>query len=201
MEIVLFPIPMPDIFNRVFSEKLRIPPLGDWIQIPPSSPPRNNSSRPVAMTFRHDAEVEAIATGPDGTMYLIPLDWTVERDGEYSGTFTPPGDGEYAIRVTAKRGEEQVLGSDEVFLHAGPSLEEFFDAGLRRGALERLAAETGGAYYEPETVATLPEDIRYTGAGVTLTEERDLWDMPALFFLLIGLVAGEWTLRRRRGLV
>jgi hypothetical protein len=36
---------------------------------------------------------------------------------------------------------------------------------------------------------------------ITMVEERDLWDMPILFLMLIGLIAGEWALRRRRGLV
>jgi len=129
------------------------------------------------------------------------MDWTVERDGEYAGNFSPPTDGEYTIRVVADRGESYPMGEDDVFLTVGPSREEYFDAGLRRGALERLARGTGGAYYEPETVDRLPEDIRYTGGGVTLTEEMDLWDMPALFFLLVAFVAGEWVFRRRRGLV
>ena len=45
------------------------------------------------------------------------------------------------------------------------------------------------------------EDLQFTGAGVTLTEERDLWDMPILLLILLGLVGAEWTFRRARGLV
>jgi hypothetical protein len=148
----------------------------------------------------NDARVEATATGPDGGEFGIAMSWTVERDGEYAGTFRPPGEGEYAIRVVAARGEDQLLGSDEVFLSVGPSRQEYFDAGLRKAALQRMARETGGQYYEPETVGRLPEDIRYTGAGVTLTEEMDLWDMPVLFLLLVIFIGGEWIFRRRKGL-
>jgi hypothetical protein len=50
-------------------------------------------------------------------------------------------------------------------------------------------------------VGSLPEDLSLTGAGVTLTEERDLWDMPVLLLLVLGLMAGEWGYRRKRGLV
>lgn len=149
----------------------------------------------------NDARVEAVATAADGSAYPVSMEWTVEQDGEYSGIFNPPVEGQYRIRVTATRGPDRPLGEDEVFLHAGPSQEEYFDAGLRRSLLERLARETGGAYYEPETAVRLAEDIRYTGGGVTLTEEMDLWDMPVLFFLLVGFAGGEWVYRRRRGLV
>ena len=31
-----------------------------------------------------------------------------------------------------------------------------------------------------------------SGRGVTVVEERDLWDMPAVLILLVGLLAGEW---------
>jgi hypothetical protein len=149
----------------------------------------------------NDAEVRATVTAPDGSIRTVPLEWTVERDGEYAGTFTPSLDGDHEIRIEADRGEAIELGFDETFLRAGPSDEEYFDAGLRAPVLQRLAEETGGQYYTPDDVETLPEDLRVTGAGVTLTEERDLWDMPILFLLLVLLVGGEWFYRRRRGMV
>jgi hypothetical protein len=33
-----------------------------------------------------------------------------------------------------------------------------------------------------------------------VVEERELWDMPAVLLLLIGLMGGEWLYRRTRGL-
>jgi hypothetical protein len=149
----------------------------------------------------NDALVRATLTAPDGTIEVVPLEWTVDRDGEYAGAFTPTMDGDYEISVVAARGEEESLGTDPAYLRVGPSAEEYFDASLRRSLLARLAEETGGRYYDPATVGSLPEDIRITGAGVTLTEEWDLWDMPILFFLLVGLIGSEWAFRRRRALV
>jgi len=35
---------------------------------------------------------------------------------------------------------------------------------------------------------------------VTAREARDLWDMPAVLLLMIGLLAVEWSYRRWRGL-
>jgi hypothetical protein len=148
----------------------------------------------------NDANLEATITRPDGTVQVVPLDWTVDRDGEYAGTFRPLMDGDYEIQVQATRGGQDTLGLGQAHLRAGPSNEEFYDANLRRSVLERLAEDTGGRYYDPANVARLPEDIQLTGAGVTLTEERDLWDMPILFLLLVAFVGSEWALRRRRGL-
>ncbi len=149
----------------------------------------------------NDAVVQATVTAPDGTAQIVPLDWTVEEDGQYAGSFRPSMEGEYEILTTATTRDGVPMGSDRAFLRVGPSSEEYFDAGLRRSVLERLAEETGGQYYDPTTVKTLPEDIRFTGAGVTLSEERDLWDMPILFVLLVVFLGGEWVYRRRRGLI
>jgi hypothetical protein len=71
---------------------------------------------------------------------------------------------------------------------------------MRAPLLRRIATETGGRFYTADNVAGLAEDINYTGRGVTVVEERDLWDMPALLFLLVALVFGEWSFRRARGL-
>ena len=98
------------------------------------------------------------------------------------------------------RGEE-TLGSATTYLYTTESNEEFFGAGRHAQALRRIAEETGGQYYTPETIETLPEDITVTGAGVTLVEEMDLWDMPILFLLMLLLMGGEWAFRRVRGLV
>jgi len=148
----------------------------------------------------NDALVSASVAAPDGSVTVVPLDWTVERDGEYRGTFRPHVEGPHQVSVEAARGDAAV-GTDAVHVEVGPSDAEYFDAGLRRPLLERLARETGGRFYTPASVADLPEDLTFTGGGVTLVEERDLWDMPFLFLLLVGLVGSEWVFRRRRGLV
>lgn len=148
----------------------------------------------------NDATVTARVTTPSGLVEQVPVDWTVERDGEYAVDFVPSEDGEYEIEVTATRGDE-VLGSDVTFLHTAPSDDEYFGAGRRTQTLQRIAEETGGQYYTPDNVASLPEDISVTGAGVTLVEERDLWDMPVLFLLMLLFMGAEWAYRRKRGLV
>ena len=148
----------------------------------------------------NDASVTARITSPTGAVDEVPVEWTVERDGEYAVEFRPAEQGEYEIEVTARRGDAE-LGSDIAYVDASPSDEEYFGAGRRTQLLQRIADETGGRFYTPETVASLPDDISVTGAGVTLVEERDLWDMPILFILMLLLMGGEWGYRRLRGLV
>jgi hypothetical protein len=71
---------------------------------------------------------------------------------------------------------------------------------MRAPLLRRIAEETGGRYYELSDIEQLAEDVQYSGSGITRVESYDLWDMPMIFFLIIGLVTAEWAFRRTRGL-
>jgi len=148
----------------------------------------------------NDASVTARVTSPSGTVDELPVEWTVETDGEYAVEFRPSELGDYEIELIAER-EGAELGTDRAYLHAAPSDDEYFDAARHTSLLQRVAEETNGQFYTPETVGTLPEDITISGAGVTLIEEHDLWDMPAIFLILLLLMGAEWGFRRVRGLV
>jgi len=148
----------------------------------------------------NDATVTARVTSPSGAVDEVPVEWTVERDGEYAVEFRPDELGDYEIELIAER-EGAPLGSDVTYLHTAPSDAEYYSSARRTSLLRRIADETGGQFYTPETVSTLPEDITITGAGVTLVEEHDLWDMPILFLMMLTLMGAEWGYRRIRGLV
>lgn len=147
----------------------------------------------------NDASVVAHVTGPSGAVSDVPLQWTVQTDGEYRGSFTPTERGTFRVEVEARRNGES-LGGEPTFVRAGELRDEFFDAGMRASLLKRLAQETGGRFYTPETVASLPKDIVFTNGGTTELEQMDLWDMPVIFLVLVGLVAAEWGYRKLRGL-
>jgi uncharacterized membrane protein len=147
----------------------------------------------------NDAAVTARVTEPGGRTTEMPLAFAVDRDGEYRASFTVANDGLFDIAVEATRGKDPPQRA-RAFVRAAPDDREYFDAAMRPTFLARIAEDTGGRFYTPSTVSTLAEDITYLGRGVTVVQEKDLWDMPALLLLLVGLVGGEWALRRRWGL-
>jgi uncharacterized membrane protein len=155
-----------------------------------------------AYTAVNDGHVVATVTSPTGKKTELPMEWTVARDGEYKASFVPDEPGAYAINVEANRssGDQKTLGSGSIHVRASAGDAEYFDANMRASLLKRIAEETGGRFFTPSTAATLPEAVSYTGRGVTVVEERDLWDMPALLLLMLGLMGGEWAYRRVRGL-
>jgi hypothetical protein len=147
----------------------------------------------------NDAHVVAHVTTPKGGVLDLPMQWTGERNGEYRVTFQAAEQGMYRARVEADRAGA-AIGADVTQVRAAAGDAEYFDARMHAARLQRVASDTGGRFYTPESVAALPEDLRYTGRGVTTIEERELWHMPIVLILLVALVCAEWGYRRAVGL-
>ena len=146
-----------------------------------------------------DGHITAHVTSPTGKTEDVPMTWTVKREGEYTGRFTPDEDGLFKVRVGGTRADKDV-GSNNVTVRVAPSDAEYFDAAMRAPLLKRIADDTQGKFYHASDTSTLVDAITYSGSGVTVVDEKDLWDMPIVFFVLIGLLGAEWGIRRRRGL-
>jgi hypothetical protein len=147
----------------------------------------------------NDAEVVTHVRAPSGAESEVPVSWS-GRDGEFSGSATLREPGLHEVTVEARRGGE-VIGSANGFVNATASDIEFFDPQARISALRRIAEETGGRLYDAQSIASLPDDIGLLGRGETVREQKDLWDMPAIFIALLLLACMEWWYRRRKGLV
>jgi uncharacterized membrane protein len=147
----------------------------------------------------NDARVDAQIKSPSGKMTTLPLVLDAAKDGAYSASFSPQEEGIYEISTEAFRGSKS-LGTNKSNFQVAESTEEFRSAAMNAALLQRLSAATGGRYYSPDNVRSLPSDISYIDKGASRIEDKDLWDMPFLFLVLIGLVSAEWILRKRKGL-
>ena len=146
----------------------------------------------------NDASVMVTVTGPGGSVVDVPLSWDGEHPGEYSAAIPTKAPGWYEARLEATRAGKSV-GSAVTHFRAAPGDAEYFDATMHAGTLRRIAEETGGRFYEADNTASLVDDLRYTGRGVTTVEEHDLWHMPIVLMLLVGLLCAEWGYRRAVG--
>ena len=147
----------------------------------------------------NDAKVVAHVRRPNGTIDDIPMQWTGEQNGEYRATFSTKEEGLYTADVEAARGTTP-LGRSATQVRAVQSDAEYFDAAMQAPRLQRIADETGGRFYTSGTASGLPQDLQYSGRGVTTIEELDLWHMPIVLLTLLGLMFAEWGLRRKAGL-
>jgi hypothetical protein len=173
-----------------------------------ASPSRVGPGEPVVLRARvadeayletNDAQVTARVTTPAGRVVEVPLAWTLKEDGAYEGRFVAEEMGMYRIDGEARRGRDTTRASAAALLvdDYGADVEQ---AELRSPLLRRIATETGGRYYPIADAARLVDDVNFTDSGVTVRESRDLWDMPIVFFVLVGLLGFDWGYRRWRGL-
>lgn len=174
-----------------------------------ASPDRVQRGDPVTLTAEvfdeeykgiNDGRVVAHVTSPSGRVEDVPMEWTVEQDGEYRARFTPPENGTYRIAVDGVRRSGASIPRGVTSLRVEPSDAEYFDAAMRLPLLRRLAEETGGRFFRAADTSSLTDAISYSGRGVTVVEERELWDMPIVLFAVLGLMATEWLTRRKWGL-
>ena len=156
--------------------------------------------RTKAYEAANNATVTALLTPESGDPLTLELHPSAEEEGVYEIELTAARPGPYRIEVTAHRGD-QVLGSEVLHVRREDGVAEDFHPAQNREILERLSEQTGGRYWTLDEVDGLPEEVRFSKAGITARETMDLWDMPILFLLLLGLRGGEWLLRRRWGVI
>ena len=147
-----------------------------------------------------DATVEAHILGPEGIAENVEMRPEPIESGVYSADWTAPKAGSYLVEMQARRGTEE-LGRDVLTFRREDGVAENFRAEQNRELLEKLSSETGGRYYAPAEAQKLSKEISYSEAGITVRETRDLWDMPAVFLLLLLLRSSEWLLRRKWGVI
>lgn len=147
-----------------------------------------------------DARVEAYISGPDGRASVVELSPDASTPGQYQAEWTADQPGSYHAEVIARLSDAEA-GQDVVSFERMDGVAENFHTEQNRELLEKLSAETGGRYWRPQDLSKLPSEIPYSKAGITVREAKDLWNMPAVFLLILALLSFEWLLRRKWGIV
>ena len=147
-----------------------------------------------------DAVVNAHVIGPDRLQAQVPLRLVPGQPGRYQSDWTAPAAGMYVADISAAQGS-LAAGHDTVVFQREDGVAENFHTGQNVELLKSLAADTGGRYWSAADLAGLARAIPFANAGVAVQKFQDLWNMPAVFALLILLPLGEWLLRRRWGVV
>ncbi len=146
-----------------------------------------------------DAEVQLVVTAPGGDDTRVTATLADAADGRYDAPVRFADAGVYRLAVDARRGAER-LGAGERIVLAGGADPEMADPRLNEAVLQRLAAQTGGLYVRPAEVGRIGPRLQTTAAVDGPPELRDLWHGAWSLVVVIGVLAAEWTLRRRVGL-
>src|SRR4051794_8913882 len=169
--------------------------LSDETRVPIRVEVRDKQFKPVT-----NAKVQARFMGPDGVSATMELNPVPLEEGIYGGEWTAEKPGSYVAEIIAGH-EQEEIGHDVLSFRREDGVAENFHTSQNRELLEKLAQQTGGRYYTPADASKLSKEISYSEAGITARETRDLWDMPVIFLLALGIRASEWLLRRKWGVV
>ncbi len=148
-----------------------------------------------------DAHVIVHIVGPENLSAMFDLTPSQDTPGLYTAEWTAEKPGAYLAEVTAESADGEPLGNDVVTFEREDGIAENFHTEQNRPLLEQLSAETGGRYWKSNDLKSLPRDITYSEAGISVRNTHELWNMPVVFLLLLALPLTEWLLRRKWGVV
>jgi hypothetical protein len=129
-----------------------------------------------------------------------------DREGYYQGRFVPDGPGTYRLQLKLPgRPTTQPAGEDpptQKQIVVRPSDIEMQNTAMNRAALSRLAAMSGGKYFDIDETDRLAGMIP-DGSRTYVTRERPrpLWDNSYVLILLVGVLTIEWILRKKAKLL
>jgi len=123
--------------------------------------------------------------------------------GDYTRRFALGSPGTYRFKAQVLAVDGATLDSDSLeFQVTAPDLEnDNPKANLK--LLRRIAALSGGLYFDPEKADQALEMLLSRPAGYVkpVTEVSELWSQPWVLALFSALLSLEWYLRKRMGLV
>jgi hypothetical protein len=143
------------------------------------------------------AQVEVKIEGPDGETRVI-LEPSV--GGVYSGAFRPNAVGSYAYRALAY-GDADTLGTD-----SGSILVEAYNVEMEAmrqdvALLQEIARVSGGGYFPADSSARLADVLELPPRLAVSEWNRRFFLNWDIWGILIGALALEWVLRKRKGML
>ena len=161
---------------------------------------------PVHVTVRdadfapwRDAEVDVRLVKPDGRLEQVRASADGQAGpGRYLARVATADPGVYRVTVEARRRDAPAATATTSFLVGGAD-PEMSDPRLNEPVLQRIAATSGGQVVRMDGLDALPEHLAAAVPAAQLSIRRDLWHNAWWFVAIIGLLAGEWILRRRWG--
>jgi uncharacterized membrane protein len=151
----------------------------------------------------NDATLWMQTANPLAEFIDSPMEWDIEEEGVYRASFAVEEEGIYSllVDVASAAGEASSSSSEKrAAFVVTPSLREYTNAELDRGLLERIAAASGGSYFNLQDADALIDAIEFTPNAYSKEVQIDLWDRPWLLALLILLLCVDWVARRMKGL-
>jgi len=149
-----------------------------------------------------DASITATITDPLGNHEDVTMDWILSEEGVYQAQYVPQDEGDYRVSVRVDGWTD--MKPVEADFRVSQSTIEDADTALKEDDLKEMAKIAHGRYCTFSDANQVPDEIKKSIAGAKFAgikpEDKEIWDMPALFALVFILMIAEWIVRRRSNL-
>ena len=143
------------------------------------------------------AQVRLVSDGNEAAFDVRMRD---EGGGRYVGQLSAGDQGEQTFKVQAVSGDSPIGSADGRFTVGRYSLEHE-DVRMNAELLRAVASASGGEFTTPDSLATVLADLPLNPQVVTRDHRWRLWGRTWPLFVLVLLLAVEWTVRRSRGMI
>jgi len=132
---------------------------------------------------------------PDKTV-AVKLDVVPQKAGFFQGAYIPEDDGRYLIRPS----NEEVASANKLEVEVSTIPIEQREPAMQERVLKELAQISGGRYFAIKELPQLPKALKKEERSTTVRMEKELFDLPVVFVLIVLLGGAEWFIRRRHDL-
>jgi hypothetical protein len=129
---------------------------------------------------------------------LVPM--AGRGNGRYEGELDPWMEGEYRYVGSAVAGGD-TLGTDRGLFVVEAFNIELVDTRARFDILRQMAQASKGGFAPVASADTLLARLPLEPRVVTVRREIPLWTRMLMVWLIIGLLAAEWMIRKRSGML
>lgn len=157
----------------------------------------------AAFRPQDDASVQMEIQPPDVkekpvTVFAEP---SLKEPGLFDAEHYPRAAGGYRVKATVKDGTGKVLGEKTTGFALNPLADEMATLAPNRAYMERLASDSGGQILPVKDAAKLADILPHLEMPQMERKSKPLWHSPWWMIAVLGLLVGEWALRRSVGVI
>jgi len=150
-------------------------------------------------SFRPVAGARVSGTANDGRGLSRPLEFEAGEPGSYSAALEALPPGRWQVAARAVKDGRELAGATTAFAVDRWSLEAL-RAEPDSATLAAIARASDGRVGEAANAGAWARGLETRALARRRAASTRLWESPWVFAVLVGMLAAEWTLRRRRGL-
>ncbi len=147
------------------------------------------------------ANVDALIWKAGQVVATIGLTRDAAGTGLYRGKTGPLAEGSYEVTVRAAGLSREALNCKTQFVVVPPPSSEMQYLACNDELLNAVASESHGRFLREEQIGQLTDLLRPLSTGRVVESDTLLWQSYWWFAAIVGLLAIEWTLRKRAGLL